>query len=431
VTVVAAIRAIDVWELVAVAFLIAVAALFAAAETSITRMGRIRAYRLAEEGRRGAKAVARIADNPAPYLNTVLLLVLLVQLGGTTLASVVAVRHLHRIGELIATIAMTLLLFVFAEVTPKVFAVQQTDRAALRLAPLIVPITRAVGPFATALIRVANVIIPGRGLPQGPFVTEDEIKAMAEVASEEASIEEGEKDLIHSIFEFGDTLTREVMVPRPDMAAAPVESGLREVLDLILRRGYSRIPVYRGDLDEIVGVVYAKDLLRHLHAGKAYVELEKVMREAYFVPETKKVADLLRDMQQRRVHIAIVLDEYGSVSGLVTIEDLLEELVGEIADEYDREEPQMEPVDDHTYRVNGRLPIDEVNDLLGVELPHDEWDTVGGLMYGLLGSVPTQGETVAFNNLTFTAEKVQGRRIAKILITRTEPQEEPAETAPH
>ena len=243
---------------------------------------------------------------------------------------------------------------------------------------------------------------------------------LAEVASEEGEIEDEEKDLIHSIFEFGDTLVREVMVPRPDMVCVPVDSGLRNVLDVILRHGYSRIPVYRGELDEIVGVVYAKDVLRHLHAGKENVPLDSIMREAYFVPETKKLSELLREMQQRRVHIALVTDEYGSVAGLVTIEDLLEEIVGEIADEYDREEPQLEPVDDHTYRVNGRLSIDDVNDLLDVNLPHDEWDTVAGLMYGLLGAVPTQGETVSYDNLTFTAEKVQGRRIAKVLISRKE-----------
>jgi CBS domain containing-hemolysin-like protein len=420
----ARLSAVDGWELAAVAVLIVVAGLFAAAETSITRMGRIRAYRLEEEGRRGAQAAVRIAENPAPYLNTVLLLVLLIQLGGTTLAAVVAVRHLHRIGELVATIAMTLLLFVFAEVTPKVFAVKQTDRVALRLSPFVAVITRAVGPLANGLIKVANVIIPGRGLPQGPFVTEEEIKAMAEVASEEAEIEEGEKELIHSIFEFGDTLVREVMVPRPDMATAPVDSDVRAVLDLILRRGYSRIPVYQDEVDNMVGVVYAKDLLRHLHAGKGDVLLDKVMREAFFVPETKKVAELLREMQQRRIHIAIVTDEYGSVAGLVTIEDLLEELVGEIADEYDREEPQLEPIDDRTYRVDGRMPVDDVNELLDVELPHDEWDTVAGLMYGLLGAVPIQGETVTFDRLTFTAERVQGRRIAKVLISRVEPQAE-------
>jgi CBS domain containing-hemolysin-like protein len=423
---IAALTSVDYWELAIIAALILVAAVFAAAETSITRMGRVRAYRLREEGRRGWKAAVRVAENPAPYLNTTLLLVLLVQLGGTTLATVVAVRHLHRAGEILATAAMTVLLFVFAEVTPKVWAVQQTDRAALLLTPIVVAITTAVGPLARLLIGFANLVIPGRGLPQGPFVTENEIKAMAEMASEEEAIEEGEKDLIHSIFEFGDTLVREVMVPRPDMVCAPIESGVRQVLDLMLRHGFSRIPVYRGGIDEIEGIVYAKDLLRHMHAGKQDVPIEKVMREPYFVPETKKVAELLREMQSRRVHIAIVLDEYGSTAGLVTIEDLLEELVGEIADEYDREEPQMEPIDERTYRVSGRMAIDEVNDLLDVELPHEEWDTVAGLMYGLLGAVPTQGETVEFDNLTFTAERVQGRRIAKIIITRKEPEAEQA-----
>jgi CBS domain containing-hemolysin-like protein len=271
--------------------------------------------------------------------------------------------------------------------------------------------------------------MPGKGLPQGPFVTEHEIKAMAEMASEEEAIEEGEKDLIHSIFEFGDTLVREVMVPRPDMISADVTSSLQNVLDLMLRHGYSRIPLYNESVDDIVGVIYAKDVLRHMHAGKQDSPLDKLMREPYFVPETKKVAELLREMQQRRVHIAIVLDEYGSTAGLVTIEDLLEELVGEIADEYDREEPQMEPLENGTFRVNGRLPIDDVNELLDVELPHEEWDTVGGLMYGLLGAVPTQGEKVDYDNLTFTAEKVQGRRISKVLIARRQPEEVEAEPA--
>ncbi len=410
---------VDWWELVAVIALVAAAALLASAEVSITRMSRFRAYHFQEEGKRGANAMVRIAENPARYLNVVLLLTLLTQLGGTTLAGVVAIRHLHHLGELIATGAMTLILFVFAEVSPKTFTVQHTDRVALRIAPFIVALAAAVGPIAAGLIKLSNVLLPGAGLPQGPFVTEQEIRAMAEVASEDKSIEEGEADLIHSIFEFGDTLVREVMVPRPDMVAAPIASGVQEVLDLMLKHGYSRIPVYGETIDQIEGVVYAKDLLRHLHAGKDTVPIDKIMREAYFVPDSKKVSDLLREMQQRRVHIAIVLDEYGSTAGLVTIEDLLEEIVGEIADEYDREEPEIETVDPDTFRVAGRMSIDDVNDLLEADLPHDEWDTVGGLMYGLLGSVPTQGETVTYENLTFTAEKVQGRRIAKVLIVRT------------
>jgi CBS domain containing-hemolysin-like protein len=408
----------DWGELVGIILLILVVAVMAATETAIIRTNRVRAYHLVEQGRRGAASLQRITENPQQFLNVVLLVTMLATVGGTTLATDLAVRHIHHLGEIIATAAMTLLLFVFAEVTPKTFAIQQTDRVGLRVAPVIVALTRLVGPMARGLLKVANVIMPGKGLPQGPFVTEQEIKALAEVASDEDQIEEGEKDLIHSIFEFGDTLVREVMVPRPDMVAAPLDAGLRQVLDLILRHGYSRIPVYRDTVDEIVGLVYAKDVLRHLHAGKENVPLDKILREPYVVPETKKVAELLREMQQRRVHIAIVVDEYGSTAGLVTIEDLLEEIVGEIADEYDREEAQIEPVDESTFRVSGRLAIDDLNELLDVDLPHDEWDTVAGLMYSLLGAVPTQGETVSYDNLTFTAERVQGRRIAKVLITR-------------
>jgi magnesium and cobalt exporter, CNNM family len=408
----------DWGELVGVILLILVVAVMAATETAIIRTNRVRAYHLVEEGRRGAASLQKITENPPPFLNVVLLLTMLATVGGTTLATDLAVRNIHHLGEIIATAAMTLILFVFAEVTPKTFAIQQTDRVGLRVAPLIVALTRVVGPLARGLLKVANVIMPGKGLPQGPFITEQEIKALAEVASDEEQIEEGEKDLIHSIFEFGDTIVREVMVPRPDMVTAPLSAGLRQVLDLILRHGYSRIPVYRDNVDEIVGLVYAKDVLRHLHAGKENVPLDKILREPYVVPESKKVADLLREMQQRRVHIAIVVDEYGSTAGLVTIEDLLEEIVGEIADEYDREEAQIEPVDEHTFRVSGRLPIDDLNDFLDVELPQEEWDTVAGLMYSLLGAVPTQGETVSYDNLTFTAERVQGRRIAKVLISR-------------
>ncbi len=415
----------DWGELIAVIVLIGAVGFLSASEVAITRTTRARAYKLAEEKRRGSGSVVKIAENVAPFLNVVLLLTLMATIGGTTLATILATRHLHRLGEVVATFGMTILLFVLAEVTPKTFAIQQTDRVALRVGPIIVGLTRAIGPVAKGLIKIANVLMPGKGLPQGPFVTEEEIRAMADVASEEAAIEEEEKELIHSIFEFGDTLVREVMVPRPDMSVAPVDSSSREVPDLILRRGYSRIPVYRGTIDEIEGVVYAKDLLRHLHAGKGDVPLEKIMRPAYFIPETKRVSDLLREMQRRRIHIAIVLDEYGSTAGLVTIEDLLEELVGEIADEYDREEPEVVPLDDGSYRVDGRMSVDDLNEMLDAELPNEEWDTVGGLMYGLLGAVPTQGETVTFGQLTFTAEKVQGRRIAKVLVGKGEMPKEP------
>jgi CBS domain containing-hemolysin-like protein len=404
------------WALVGV--LVLLGSVLAMAETSLTRMSRVRALTLREENRRNASLLVEIENDPARYLNAIYLSVMLVQNGSAILVAILAEQVFDNLGVALLSAGFTLGYFVVVEAMAKTFGILRSDGVALALAPLVWFLGRILSTPTRLLIGLANVLLPGKGLKQGPFVSEEEIRSMAQVGHEEGVIEEQEKELIHSIFEFGDTLVREVMVPRPDMVAADVSSSPQQVLDLILRHGYSRIPVYAESIDDIVGVVYAKDLLRHMHAGKSSVQLDKIMREPYFVPETKRVSELLREMQKRRVHIAIVLDEYGSTVGLVTIEDLLEEIVGEIADEYDLEEPQMEPVDDHTFRVNGRLSIDEVEELLDLQLPHDEWDTVAGLMYGLLGSVPTQGETVSFEDVTFTAEKVQGRRIAKVLIAK-------------
>jgi CBS domain containing-hemolysin-like protein len=417
----------DWFELAIVLLLVMAVAVLGAAEVSITRTNRVRAYRFQEEERRGAGSLVKVAENPAPYLNVVLLLVLLATIGGTTIATSLAVRVFHGAGEIVATLAMTLILFVFAEVTPKTFAIQQTDRVALFLAPLIVGLGRLFGPLAGGLVKVANLIMPGKGLPQGPFITEHELRALAEVASDEDQIEEGEKELIHSIFEFGDTIVREVMVPRPDIIAIEADKTLRDVQALVLQHGYSRIPVFREDLDDVAGIVYAKDVLKALHQGKQDMPLSEIVREVHFVPESKKVADLLREMQREKFHIALVTDEYGSVVGLVTLEDLLEELVGEITDEYDTEEPELEQVADDVFRVDGKISIDEVNEVLDVDLPDEEWDTVGGLMLGLMGSIPQEGEHVAYQNLRFTAEQVNGRRISKVLITREEAPEEAAE----
>lgn len=411
-------KVLDWAEFFGVLAAICLVGLMAASETALTRMNRVRAYKLADEKKRGGKALVKIVENPSPYLNVVLLLTLIGTIGGTTIAAALAVRHFENAGEWIATVLMTLVLFIFAEVTPKTFAVQNTDRVALRIAPLLYWLGRVLGPLAELLLKVANVIMPGKGLPQGPFITEHEIKALAEMASDEKEIEEEEKELIHSIFEFGDTIVREVMVPRPDIVAIEDDKALRDVQELVLQHGYSRLPVFKEDLDEVIGFAYAKDVLKALHQGKEEAWLKEVVRPATFVPESKKVADLLKRMQKNKFHIAMVTDEYGSVSGLVTLEDILEELVGEITDEYDVEEPNIEPVSDDCFRVNGRLPIDELEELLDVELPHEEWDTVGGLMMGLIGDIPTEGQEVDFHRLNFRAEKVQGRRIAKILITR-------------
>ena len=418
------VTATDVWSVVVVVALTAIAAFLAAAETSLTRMSRARAAYLEEEERRGARQLLALVEQPARFLNLVLLLVLVVQFFATALFTSVLSRLVGGgLGVAIAATVMTVLTFIFAEVAPKTYAVQHTDRAALAVAPFVYVLTRLpiLGPLTRLLIGIGNVVTPGKGLKSGPFVSEDEIKAMVDEAERDDVIEEEEREMIHSIFEFGDTILREVMVPRPDMVAVPVTTSLQEVLELILRTGYSRIPVYQGEIDDVVGLAYAKDVLRRLHDGQADKPLADILRPAPFMPESMRAAECLREMRRRKSHMVIVIDEYGGTSGLVTIEDLLEEIVGEIADEYDLEEPNVEPLPDGDYRVNARLGIDEVNELLDVELPATEWDSIGGLLFNVVGGVPREGQEIEFQGLRLRAERVQGRRIGRVRIHRLAP----------
>ncbi|MDQ3963871.1 MAG: hemolysin family protein [Actinomycetota bacterium] len=401
--------------------LLIVAGFCAMAETAISRVGRAKALHLDQEERRGAGALVKIVEDPAPYLSVVLLLTLIAHVTGTVLATEMAIGRFGTSGEAIATIVMTFTIFVFAEVVPKTFTVQRTERAALWMARPVLFLGTVLRPISSLLISVANAVmllLPGKGLAKGPFVTEEEIRHLVDVAEEEDEIEEEERELIHSIFEFGDTVVREVMVPRPDMIAIRSDATLDEALGTIIEAGYSRVPIFEGDTDNITGVLYAKDLMKRIHERKGDSRLVTLGRSPTFVPEQKKVAELLREMQQQRNHMAIVVDEYGGTAGLVTIEDLLEEIVGEIVDEYDKEEPLVEPIDANTIRVDAKMPIDEVNELLEVELPHDEWDTVGGLVFGLTGRVPVVGEIVRYDSLEFKTERVTGRRVQKVLITK-------------
>ncbi|HZA26799.1 MAG TPA: hemolysin family protein [Actinomycetota bacterium] len=406
------------WLWAVVALLVVFGSLLAVAETSISRMSRVRAIALREEGRRNAALLEQIEADPARYLNSIYLAVMLAQNGSAILVAVLAQRSFGNLGITLISVGFTLLYFVVVEAMSKTFGILHSDQAALALAPLVWFLGRVLAYPTRALIGLANILLPGKGLKAGPFVSEEDIRSMAEVASEEEAIEEREKEMIHSIFEFGDTVVRDVMVPRPDVIAIDASRSFNDVLDRVILHGYSRIPVYRENLDEVVGVVYAKDVLRQLHAGRHDGKLQDIARKPFFVPESKKVSELLRDMQNEKFHLAIVVDEFGSVSGLVTLEDLLEEIVGEIVDEYDREEPNVEPAGENRFRVNARLPVDELNELLDLELPNSEWDTVGGLMMGALGRLPQQGEQVEFEKLRFTAERVHGRRIAKVLIER-------------
>ncbi|HEU4487947.1 MAG TPA: hemolysin family protein [Actinomycetota bacterium] len=405
-----------------------VAAFCSLAESAIARVSRTKAHHLAQEHKtRAARALLRMVENPAPYANALLLLRLLVYVTGTVAAVAWALERWDGGAEAIVIGGLTPLLFVICEAVPRSIAAQKSERAAQMAAiPVLVAgtILKPVGRVLIAITNAAMVLLPGHPLHKGPFATEEEIREGFDVDEEEEETEVGDRELLHSVFEFGDTVVREVMVPRTDMVAIPSSSTVTQALEEIVRAGYSRIPIYDGDTDNIVGVLYAKDLLRTMDARNER-NVTDLARTPLFVPEQKKVAELLRSMQEERIHMAIVVDEYGGTAGLVTIEDLIEEIVGEIVDEYDQEEPLIEPIDERTIRVDAKMSIDEVNELLQVQLPHEEWDTVGGLVFGLTGRVPAAGEIVRYDSLEFRTERVTGRRIQKVVITKSPGQAEP------
>jgi CBS domain containing-hemolysin-like protein len=409
------------WAILAVVVVLFVASIFfAASETAFTRMNRIRAIALAEDGDRRARRLEAMLEHPERTLNVVLLVVLIAQLTVATLIGVLLEGTAGAWGVVIGIVLQIFLFFVIGEVAPKTFAVQHTERAALALTPMLWFLTHfaPLRWLSNLLIGVANVVLPGRGLKQGPFVTEEEIRTMADVAADEEAIETEERRLIHSIFEFGDTVVREVMLPRPDMVAVDAADTIEDAIERAIDKGFSRLPVCEdGSTDHIIGLVYLKDLVRRARAGEGDQAARVALRPAIFVPEQKRVSELLSEMRTKQFHMSIVVDEYGGTSGLVTLEDLLEEIVGEIADEYDVEQLAVERLADGSLRVRGSTPIDQVSEELGTELPDAEWDTVGGLVLNLLGHVPEEGEVVRFEDLELRTERVQGHRIVSVRIT--------------
>ena len=408
-----------IWSLVLIVVLVALGSLLAVAETAISRMNLVRAIALKDAGRRNAALLVQLESDPPRYLNSIYLAVIFVQNGSAILVAVTADRYVGDLGITLVSAAFTLGYFVVVEAMSKTYGILHSDGAALALAPLVWFLGHVLAAPTRLLITIANILLPGEGLKQGPFVSEEEIRSMAEVGHQEGSIEDAERRMIHSIFEFSDTVVRQIMVPRPDIVAVQVTDTLAAALDTLLAHGFSRVPVYRGDLDRIEGVLYAKDALQALHRHSADVSLAGIMRPAHFIPQSNKARSVLREMQREKFHVAIVVDEYGSTAGLVTLEDLLEQLVGDIADEHEVEEqPEVETLGDGRYRVDASLPIHELDELLGTSLPSDRWNTVGGLMFGLLGTIPKEGQRVTLDDLEFTAEKVERRRVTSVLVRR-------------
>jgi putative hemolysin len=424
---------VTTWEAILLLGLVVLNGLLAMARAALINVRRSRLKQLIEEGVGTARTAERMAEDASRLLATTQLGMMLTSFFASAVVAAVSAPALanlldpwleaasYPVAFVLVVLVAALVMLIMGELVPETIALQHSERLALMLAPPLAAVSLVAMPVIRLTVWLSNVLARVLGAKQPgdlPFVTEEEIKTLVDAGEEGGFIQEEEKAMIYSIFELGETLTREVMVPRIDVVAIEVETPMLEALEVIMEAGHSRIPVYQETIDNITGFLYAKDLLPYLRDGRTDVPLRSILREAYFVPETKKAGDLLPDLQTRRVHIAIVVDEYGGTAGLVTIEDLLEEIVGEIQDEYDTEEPFFEFVTDDEFVFDARVDLDDLNRLMSVSLPTDDADTLGGFIYTELGKVPVVGDHVAYDDLTLTVESVAGRRIRKVRVER-------------
>ncbi|GIF68668.1 membrane protein [Asanoa ishikariensis] len=413
----------DIQLLLIAAGLVVLGGFFAMTDAALGAVSPARAGELAREGVRGARTLQIVASDAVRHINLLLLLRLLCELTATTLAALVAVDTWGAgwRAALVTASAMTVVSFVVVGVAPRTIGRQNAYAVGRATAPLVRWLGRALNPLASLLILIGNAVTPGRGFREGPFATQVELRELVDLAEQRGVVESGERQMIHSVFALGDTIAREVMVPRTDMVWIEGTKTLSQALALFLRSGFSRIPVIGENVDDVLGILYLKDVIRRLDGeDEEDVPVADVMRDATFVPESKPVDDLLSEMQAARTHLVVVVDEYGGTAGLVTIEDILEEIVGEITDEYDNERPPIEHLDDGAVRVAARVPVEDLSELFDVDLPTDEVETVGGLLAQALGRVPIPGAEATVDGLHMVAEGVVGRRnrIDTVLVRR-------------
>jgi putative hemolysin len=412
-------------ELVVLGLLLLLSGFFSGSETALFAANRLRLRHLKEEGDRAAQVAVDLLAQPGRLLSTILIGNNIVNTAAAVVATATMVRAFGpERGSVYAFAAITVLLILFGEITPKTFAAHHAERVALLAARPVQWLSVVLSPLNRLLSFVTNLFarpLGGRVRPDAPLVTEEEIQMIVRMGEEQGVLEQDEREMIHSIFEFGDTVVREVMVPRVDMVAVEAGEPLDAILDIIRTHGHSRIPVYDDTVDQIVGLIHVKDLLRGFRDARLIGTVRDFVRPAYFVPETKRLDELFREMRRKKVHMAIAVDEYGGTAGLVTIEDLMEEIVGPIQDEYDKEEPPISMVDDGAALVDGAVHLEDVNAALGTALPAGEVDSVGGFVTSLLGHVPIQGERTSYGDVEFVVEKVDGHRIAQVRLIRTEP----------
>jgi putative hemolysin len=425
-------------ELFVIVVLVGLNGIFVAAEIALVTIRRTRVDQLVDEGRGGALRVRRLATDPSRFLAVVQIGVTFVGFLASAFAGVSLANRLglviddvdtlrdyaQPIALVFVTVLLSLFTIVFGELVPKTLALAHPEAFALRLGGLVEILGRVLGPVVALLTALTRAIARpfGGDVSRDAQISTEELKLLVERGGEQGILEAEEEQMIHAVIELGERRVHEVMVPRIAMITLSSSATFEEAIDRIVGEGHSRIPVYDKSVDEIVGILYAKDLLRFLKDGsEPRPALRTLLRTPVFVPESMSIDDLLHELQRRKVHLAVVLDEYGGTAGLVTIEDLLEEIVGEIQDEYDVEEPLIVRLSDDEVRVDGRVDVDDLAELFDTQLGLEdeaEYDTVGGLIYHRIGGVPSPGDQVRVDGLTLTVETTTGRRVGKVLVVR-------------
>jgi len=432
-------------EFLIIALLIVLNGFFVAAEFALIRVRRTRIDQLVEEGHRGARRVRKLVSKPGRFLAVIQIGITFVGFLAAAFAGASIVADLERllagvpiiaaqagvIALLLVTALVSLFTIVFGELVPKAIALAHADRLALVFAGPIDFLGWLLSPLVWLLTTLTAAITRLFGISdqQQDRITAEELMILVERGSEQGVIEAEEQQMIGAVLELGEQRIHEVMVPRIDIKALPSTAPLDDIVETIVREGHSRIPIYEDTIDNVIGILYAKDLLPFLARGETPA-IPTILRTPLFVPESISVDDLLHNFQRRKVHIAIVLDEYGGTAGLVTIEDLIEEIVGEIQDEYDVEEPMIEAISDLEARIDGRASIDDLSEHFGIQLDGadtEQYDTVGGLIYHEIGGVPVVGDTVEVDGLTLTVETTDGRRVGKVLVVRRAPNGTPTD----
>jgi len=398
-------------------FLLLLSAFFSASETALMSLSKIRIRHMVEDGVKGAKLIEKLTEDPNKLLGSILVGNNVVNIGASALATSVAVKAFGESGVGIATAIMTILVLIFGEITPKSIAKQRSEGVSLKVSGIVNIIVKILRPFVAIFTFISSTVLKlfGGDLNKDqPFITQEELKTMVDVGEEEGVLEEEEKEMIFNVFEFGDIQVKDVMVQRVDIVALGLDSTYDDVIDIIKEEQFSRIPVYNESIDDIIGIMYVKDLI--LLNNKDNFKVQDCIREAYYTFEFKKVTELFKEMKKSRNHMAVVLDEYGGTVGIVTIEDLLEEIVGEIEDEYDELEEEIEVVKEDEYIVDGRIRLDDLSDLIGVKMESEEFDSIGGFVIGQLGRIPEPKEEVSYENMRFVVEEIDKNRIKKVRI---------------